>query len=433
HDRAFGTGQKLRDIRYAWRFVFRVQQIVPFAIQTFATQLGEAGHAPDVGSYAPILLKKFLCFDDFTQNGAGAEQLHTLLGLATFEQAIHAPDDPFLVPFPQAGVRVVFVHHGAVVVDVFLVLDHALETIMDDDGQFMREGRVIRNAVRDHAGQDVAVAVLMLQPLSIERGPACRTTQQEAAGLHVAGCPGEVTHALEAEHGVIDEERNHDAVVRRVRRCRSNPRAERARFVNPFLQKLAILRFAVVHDLVFVDRHVLLPFGSINPNLAEQAFHAEGTGFVGQNRYHTRAKLLVTQNLIQNPDKGLGCGNFTAFSSRFQYWLEHLQARHGQGLIGLGATLGQVATESLAAFMQVLHLGGVFRRLEVRQFRQLFVRDRNIEAVAEFANGFQVELLLLVSRVLRLAHMAHAIALDGFGQNDGRLPGVIGRRVEGGI
>ena len=33
----------------------------------------------------------------------------------------------------------------------------------------------------------------------------------------------EVADPLETEHRVIDEEGNHDAVVRRIRRCRRNP------------------------------------------------------------------------------------------------------------------------------------------------------------------------------------------------------------------
>ena len=63
----------------------------------------------------------------------------------------------------------------------------------------------------------------------------------------------EVADALEAEHRVVDVERHHDPVVRRVRRRRRDPAAHAARLVDAFLQHLAGLVLAVVHHLVAVD------------------------------------------------------------------------------------------------------------------------------------------------------------------------------------
>ena len=84
---------------------------------------------------------------------------------------------------------------------------------MQDHAHFMGEGRVVTDAVGNGAGHDVAVAVFVLQTFAVERGAPGSATQQEAARLHVAGRPGQVTDALEAEHRVVHVERHHDAVA----------------------------------------------------------------------------------------------------------------------------------------------------------------------------------------------------------------------------
>jgi hypothetical protein len=128
-------------------------------------------------------------------------------------QQVHALDDLLLGAGLQAGHRVVLVQQRQVVEDVLLLLDHALQAVVHDHRDLVREGRVVAHAVGDGAGQDVAVAVLVLQALAVERGAPAGAAQQEAARLHVAGRPGQVADALEAEHRVVDVERHHDAVV----------------------------------------------------------------------------------------------------------------------------------------------------------------------------------------------------------------------------
>ena len=164
------------------------------------------------------------------------------------------------VPAFEARHRVVLVEQRQVEEDVVLLFHHALEAVVQDHADLVREGRVVADAVGDRAGQDVAVAVLVLQALAVERGAAGLVPpRRKAARLHVAGGPGQVTDALEPEHRVVDVERDHrHAVVRRVRRRRGDPARHAARFVDAFLQDLAVLGFAVVHDLVLVDRRVLL-------------------------------------------------------------------------------------------------------------------------------------------------------------------------------
>src|SRR5690606_13254585 len=129
---------------------------------------------------------------------------------------------------------------------------------------------VVAQAVGDGAGDELAVAVFVLQAFAVQGGAPGSAPQQEAARLHVAGRPGQVAHALQAEHRVVDVERDHHPVVGRVGGRRSDPRTHATSFVDALLQNLPGLVFAVVHDLVLVDRGVLLPFGGVDADLAEQ-------------------------------------------------------------------------------------------------------------------------------------------------------------------
>jgi hypothetical protein len=90
-----------------------------------------------------------------------------------------------------------------------------------------------------------------------------------------------------------------------VRRGRGDPAGHAAGFVDAFLQDLAGLVLAVVHHLVLVDRGVLLTFGVVDADLAEQAFHAEGARLVHQDGHHARAQGLVAQQLGQEAHVGL--------------------------------------------------------------------------------------------------------------------------------
>ena len=101
--------------------------------------------------------------------GNGVSRSVSYTHLDVYKRQVHALDDAFLVAGGQARLRVVFVHHRQVVVDVFLVFHHALEAMLDDHGQFVAEGRVVRDAVGDGRGQDVAVAVFVLQAFAVER------------------------------------------------------------------------------------------------------------------------------------------------------------------------------------------------------------------------------------------------------------------------
>ena len=112
--------------------------------------------------------------------------------------------------------RVVFVHQGDVIEHIFLFLDHALQTIMHDDCNFMRKGRVIGHAIRNRRRQNVAMPIFMLQALAIECRAARGATEQEATRTHVTRSPCQITNALQTEHRVEDIKRNHYPVIGRV-------------------------------------------------------------------------------------------------------------------------------------------------------------------------------------------------------------------------
>ena len=274
----------------------------------------------------------------------------------------------------------------------------------------------------------------MLQALAVEGGAAGGTADEEAPRLHVAGCPGQVAHALEAEHRVVREERQHDDVAGGVRRGRRNPGAERTRLVDTFLQDLAAGVFLVIHHLVLVDRHVLLALGGVDAQLAEHALHAEGAGLVGHDGHNARAQRLVTQQQREEAHEGLGRGDLAPLGGGIQHGLEGRQRRHGQLLVGMGTTMRQEPAQRLATLEHVLHLRAVLGRTVERDLVELVVGDGNVEAVAHAADAVGVELLELVGGVLALAHMAHAVAFDGLGQNDGGAAMVVVHgRMEGGV
>src|ERR1700733_8911591 len=131
----------------------------------------------------------------------------------------------------------------------------------------------------------MALAVLVLQALTVERRASGGAAHEEPARAQVARGPDEIADALEPEHRVEDEERDHLLAVRRVRRGGGHPRRNRAGFVDALLQNLTGLVFAVPHQLIGVLRTVELPERLVHADLAEHAFHAERARLVGNDRY----------------------------------------------------------------------------------------------------------------------------------------------------
>ena len=92
---------------------------------------------------------------------------------------------------------------------------------------------------------------------------------------------------------------------------------------------------------------------------------------------------------------------------------------------------GKRSAERGAALLQIFSLRSALRQFEERHVVQLFVGQRDVEAVAERLQGVLADLLGLMGDHLPFAGFAHAVALDGLGEDDGRLALVIGRRLIG--
>ena len=164
-------------------------------------------------------------------------------------------------------------------------------------------------------------------PLSVVRPDGA--AHQEAARAQVAGRPDEIADALEPEHRVEDEERDHLLAVRRVRRRGGHPRRDRAGFVDAFLQNLARLVFAVPHQLIGVLRPVELAERRVHADLAEHAFHAEGARFIRNDRHQARADDLVANQRAERA-RVRHRRRELALAAVFEQRFERVELRHRQ-------------------------------------------------------------------------------------------------------
>ena len=122
----------------------------------------------------------------------------------------------------------------------------------------------------------MAMAVFVLQALTIQRCSAGSAAQQETAAAHIACSPCQIANPLETKHGVENIEGQHGDAVGGIRRCRGNPIAHTTCFVNTLLQNLALLIFAVEHQLILVFWCVELAQLMPNAELTEHALHTKG-------------------------------------------------------------------------------------------------------------------------------------------------------------
>ena len=103
------------------------------------------------------------------------------------------------------------------------------------------------------------MAVLVLQAFAVQRRASGGAAEQEAARAHVARGPREVADALEAEHRVVDVERDHRHVVAS---STTSPRRSTTHIapasLMPSCRIWPVLVLAVEHELVGVLRLVEL-------------------------------------------------------------------------------------------------------------------------------------------------------------------------------
>ena len=277
------------------------------------------------------------------------------------------------------------------------------------------------------------MAILVLKAFAVERRAAGRTTQQETTGAHVRRGPEQVPDPLIAEHRVINVKRNHADPVAHVGRAGGDERSDAAGFVDAFFQDLSVLGFTVGHQAFLIDRLVKLADGRVDADLMEQRIHAEGAGFVGDDRHDQLADVRHLEQRRKHAHEDKGRGRF-ATASAFQELAERIQRRHLERLRVRFCTARHVAAQRFAPRPQVFHFLAVFRRAVKRRIGDPVVGDWNPEARAKLAQFVLVEFLLLVRDVLAFADFTQAIAFDRLGQDDrGRafvLDGRLIRRVD---
>jgi hypothetical protein len=115
-----------------------------------------------------------------------------------------------------------------------------------------------------------------------------------------------------------------------------------------------------------------------------------------------------------------------SFAGALELPLERLQGRNLQRR-GDVAPRGQATAERRSPLAQISHLRRVVGRSVKRGLTRLVVAKCQVEPVAELQHWRLGHLLLLVRDVLAFARLAHPVALDRLGEDDGRLPGVLRR------
>src|SRR5690348_8447858 len=308
--------------------------------------------------------------------------------------------------------------HREVVKDALLLFVHAANAITDNDGNFVGKGGIEGVKIGHRVGQELAIAVLMLQAFAGQRGATRSAADQEAARARVAGGPDEVTDALESEHGIKNEEWNRGDAVRGVGGSGGDEGGDGAGLGDSFLENLAVGGFFVVKQRLAVHGIVELADVRIDSHLAKERFHAEGAGLVGNNGHDELAEFLVAQELCKHADESHGGGDFAAVCA-LEEFLEEIFGRLVYG-DRIDLALGNIPAQGVATFLQVLHFDTVFRRFVKGRLRYLLVGYWYAEAGTKFAQLVFIQLFLLVCDVAALAGFAETVTLDGFHQDHRR-------------
>ncbi|MCG3129310.1 MAG: hypothetical protein FLDDKLPJ_00036 [Phycisphaerae bacterium] len=403
-----------------------MQTVVPLALEGVAAQLGITGHRPDLGGNVILLGKNPLRVQHAVEDRPAPEKVDERLVLVAPRQRrrpepVHPLENPFrhLRTFRHRRHQVGLVLARQVIKDVLPRLVHPADALLHDHRQFVSVRRVVADAVRNHARQHQRMPVLMLKPLARQRRPARRAADQEPLPAGVREGPDHVADALEPEHRVKEIKRDHVHAVGGVGRARRRERSHRTRLGDALLEKLTLLRLAVVKEKVGIHRVVKLPLVSVNAVLAEQRVHPERPRLVRHDRNDQFADLLVVHQTGQDPHHRHRRGGLAVLRSAEEL-RELVQFRRREPR-GLHAPPGLKTSQRRPPLLQVADLLAVFRRFVKRHLRQLVVRDRNVEAIAELAQLLLIELLLLVRDVAAFTRFAQSVTLDRLGEDDGRL------------
>ena len=239
----------------------------------------------------------------------------------------------------------------------------------------------------------------MLQPLAGE----CRTTgggtNQETAAARIAHLPDLIAHALEAEHGVEDIERDRWHGVRGIRRCSRLERSHGASLGDPLFEELPTLRLAIAQQQLRVDRLIALTERRIDAALLKEWIHAEGARLVWNDRHDLLADVRIAQQVSQQLGERHGGADWHGASGGKLGINRRLWRAPGHRMYD---TRWERTAERGAALVDVLDLWAVWARVVVRGLGDLLVRDRQSESIAEGEEFCLRELLRLVRHIRRL-------------------------------
>mmetsp|Transcript_37037 Transcript_37037/g.117885 ORF Transcript_37037/g.117885 Transcript_37037/m.117885 type:complete len:813 (-) Transcript_37037:807-3245(-) len=389
----------------AGRGLRRVQARVAVGLGRLAVELPVVRGAPDLAGHV-VLREDVHRVQDLLHDGAGADEPHGVrLPRLGRHELVEALEHALL----EAGVfgdrrhGVVLVVQGDVVDHVLLLGPHLLDAVLDDVGHLVGEGRVPADDGGVGERHEERVPVLVLQALAVQRRAARGGAQQEAPGPRVRALPDHVAHALEAEHGVVDEEGQRGSLLGGVGRGRGDPGHDGAALADALLEDLAVGCLRVLHDLVGVHGRVVLAEGRVDLEDREEGVQAEGPGLVGDHQGHARPELPGLHHLAQDLREAHGRADLPALGAR----VEHVEGLLVGRQLDQGRDLGRLARGQVAAQLgpalgHVLGLRGVRAGVhEVAGVRdlQLLVADGDAERIAESGHVRVGHHLLLVHGV----------------------------------
>ena len=447
HDRPGRVGEQVGDERGA-RCAVRVQAVPALHLECLLAETLIARGAPELGSHAEMLGEVGCGLAGRAVGRSGEQQGCAGVGpRRRLGPPVQPADDPLLDPrlIRDRGHRVVLVVEREVVKDIgiigalaLLAAVHASDAVLDDDGHLVGECRVVRLTGRHRGGENKRVPVLVLQTLAVERGSPSGSSHEEAPRPAVSGLPDEVPDALEPEHRVEGEERDHRHAARGIRRCSSDPTGHCACLGDALLEDLPARGFRVRQHEVRVDGSVLLPVGRVDLQFLEERIHAERAGLVGNDRHHARADLFITAEVAQEA-RERNRGGYRLRTRSRQDVGEHLLGRLAERLARADHALGHRAGERAATLDEVLVLDGILARAEVRRVVALecvvgyLVVE--VETVAQRDELITSHLLDLVGGIARLDVGTERPALHRLAEDCGGAPAaeVLERRLVGRI
>mmetsp|Transcript_49061 Transcript_49061/g.110337 ORF Transcript_49061/g.110337 Transcript_49061/m.110337 type:complete len:435 (-) Transcript_49061:1839-3143(-) len=276
------------------------------ALDGIAVELAVAGGTPDLRTNAE-LRQHVNGIQGLLHDGTRPDEADSVLrGLGILE-LVESLDDALIHTRGLGRHGKVLVVGRHVVDDVPVLAPHLLHAMLHDCRHLIAECRIPALDRGAGQGNEQGVAVLVLQALAVQCCAAVGGPDEETTSSHVRSLPDAIAHALEAKHGVVDEEGEGWRLLGSVGCGRGNPRHDGATLADALLQDLSVGGLGILHHLVGIDRRVVLPEGSVDLEDREECVQAEGSGLIGDHQRDALAKLSRLHHLAENLRK-IHCG-----------------------------------------------------------------------------------------------------------------------------